>query len=261
MLQAVLRQGGRVKDLVRDQDSEAEEFGNNRWVDATAFLSAFAHLRIQSGKRLACLYTASSGERTSRLLVLDLADVDPLPELPRQLQRFEMGWFLGNEPPLPVPKWISTDVMKWMMGDGTPEALFEKSMMSRWVTELLNFGHGVFWPRHTVLLSPPPEYMDWDRVRDRGKPRWKLREGETFPIDWRPVVIIGASLESADIALRGSQESRHVLGHGPFDAVVFYSYSDYVSSEVYRYIDCYRDDQFLGGEVQEIASGGGGYVV
>lgn len=240
---------------------------SDRWVAADAFLAAFSHLKLKPGVHLACVYTASAHERQSRLVAwnahrapgLRLVRSEPrLPRMPTALQGYEMGVFTRSDTkPADLPDWIEWDVARGIEDDGSPDAVFERSIFNRWIHSLLNTGHGVGWPLHQVIVEP------WDSVRaavDSARSSTPERTLQV-PDDWRPRVLHRVGSDDPQADLPTAPETRARLAGRRFSAVTFYSYSSYLTQSIYEHKDWFVEGAWMCAEGKEIVQGGPGYMV
>src|SRR5688572_12178988 len=130
------------------------DHNHNGWLLANEFMRVFRHLEPEPGWQLACVFTPWAEERESHLVLVRF-DQSTLPEIPHTLARWRPTIsFTGAAPSFAdgsLPDWIEWTVTRRIRHHNTALALFEFSLFARWVDQLLNFGHNVFWGRHSVL--------------------------------------------------------------------------------------------------------------
>lgn len=225
----------------------------NLWVSAQPLLAAFEHLRAPQGYQLVCLCEAVEDDRQSRLLWLRTGG--ELPEVPAELRSLEFEYSLGgpsSKRPPDLSSWVEWDVGALLLDSGEPAALFDRSIFSRWITQTLNFGHPVYWPRHRVLAAAAA----FDDV---------LQEMPGIELHGRP------SLEPTVTRFRATDEDPDQLPDHPAGQqelrgkerwlVRFYSHTAYVQETVTQHSDWYLGRRLAGSEMRTIATGTNSYLV
>jgi hypothetical protein len=254
---------------------EPPSFSQNQWVAADEFLAAFRHLRLREGARLVCVFSAWERERQSRLLICKLpsqgsAGTTALPPIPDALKDLEMHvFFRRDRKPYNLPDWVEWDVLPFVEDDGTPQAVFERSICHRWVCELLNVGHGRCWPSYTIIA----ELTDWTRdIIDRANaanaeiadlPRKLFGQANPdensrpktieLPEDCRPRVVHRVSASDPQAELPRAEENRAKLDGKDFSTVTFYShYACHGRQFLYRHKDWFVGAEWACSELETL---------
>ena len=244
-----------------EEETESHEFDpGNCWVAADEFVDAFPHLRLQEGMRLVCVFTAYPDERQSKLLVVKRPDPEPLPDIPARLHDLEFRvFFREDRKPRRLPKWIAWDARDHIEGDGSVVSHFERSIFYRWINELLNFGHGVYWPRYTVLSQETDSLRDAIQRAEEMRP--PSQNGRRLPEDWRPRVTYHPSTDDDPDNLPEDERNRKYLARRDYHLVEFFSYTEYIRETIYRHRDWFTDSGLVCNELDTIAECGAGYIV
>ena len=228
----------------------------NQWLDATPFLREFPALRLAADWRLMCIYTSYPDERFSSLLAVRGTPDSAVPPIPEEL---EQATFWSSYAPRPeLPPNVTWDVLSLLRDDGTDLALFERSMLVRWIDQTLNTGHAVWWPRTIVVTQWTESFRS--KVEDA---RAETYGGLQLPIvdDLRPQIVhrVGTLAEPEWLPIWDEQHSL-VIGH-EFGLVEFYSHTEYGGNRFMRHRDWYVDRQLVYAETRDVVSWGGGYII
>lgn len=254
-LKVLYRRSFRAREGIKHRADtlEASDYERNRWVLANEFIDAFEHLRLPAGHHLACFFTPFADERQSRMVLVKL-DLPRLPAIPAALAHWTRSIsFTGEREARPaVPDWIEWDVANHLQLDGTPASLFELSIFSRWVGELLNFGHDVFWPRHNVLRGDE-DSMELLRLCPDGNDL-------TIHAVQPRVDVYDADDDSAE-HLPSHPDGMQALQGRSRACVRFFTHTAYVRECITEFHDWYVDGRFAGGQSFERATGSNAYIV
>lgn len=260
------------------------------WTWADEFMAAFPHLTLADGMRAICLATEGGDDRVSRVIGVRVdrmpraEDAGREPGVPDALA--DSGVLFHEEVPAGLPPWIAWELVRFVSDDGTPAALFERSMFARWHREPVNFGHFAGWMRQHVVTAPPfpepPSRAEREEARLHGDAltrfpelaeqlphvrlaardsEWVREDDEPWPADWRPRVRTHVGRDTPGVPLPRSPEALDALGDAPFAVVEFFARTEFMQESVSRYRDWWADGRLVASEYPTIAEGPRGYIV
>ncbi len=206
----------------------------NKWLLVNSFLAAFEHLRRPAGYQLACVVTPRYMDSESRMMLVK-TDLPTLPAIPDAVARWEYDFSFVKRVdtrPAELPEWIEWDVAGHIESDGSPESYFERSMFNRWIEQLLNFGHPVWWPSYEILFGD----------EDSATRLASCQEDGVIP------------LSAADVAPTVEMDGTTVT-------VRFYAYTQYVEERIEEYRDTYQEGRWASASFTQIGRGRYGYMV
>jgi len=208
-------------------------------VDPMQLLPPFKSLRLKEGIVLRAYQVR--GDIAGNGFVFAVPESAPFPE-PE-----EWGVDLVELFYPPAPPGALDNVMEAIEGDGTPWSYLSASLLARELAEFGAFWHACNWSTHTIMDEK-------SFIRQTTRYSRKLPKDDNAPCDieheiwewlepkprgWDPVVEMGDNSIT----------------------VIFYTFSEYVISSIYRQVDTYKPGSYVAiSEETAIAHGPGGYI-